>query len=506
MPITTGQARTDLYGKGKGEAQTFERQQADFMHREDRAAKQVASKAAAKQKAKQKRQDDLTGIASKVGTQKVMPGEEAQFVADTDAIYQMAMDMTAEGGDVSPQDKMKLMASVNQLNRKADISQDSRKYYEGLVGTYDENKHWEADLDASMDFFKTSQGDHTTRMTLPEKMDMSDVVNDLRTDAAHELTRKKQKGVAELTKDEAKGFVANRLSDPKVMHNVKRQMEEDGLGVYEEITDEMALDNFATDELLTMMAGRTTPVPPSDFTAGTGRSTKLHDFTFNPATGFGTITPPAEKRDQVHEEIVKGRPVSFKNPKPHFNKEGKLDGGTYIQLPTGEKSDKNKAYLTTVKTERTAELKEAREEGATDQEIRNITERYQKKMAKLPYPGKTVILTGKNAIDNLLKTAYNMDVEDVLAKKGGAANYIEVQTDVWQDKDYVYEDIEEYYETNKLRGVGKGQLKREWEKGMIRDGSKINKKATSKWDDTKWNSLKPGESMIGPDGKTYIKK
>lgn len=487
MAIDTKQARTDLFGIGKGEAQVFTEQQADLMEREGRREKIQASKDAAqkvatakKTTAKKKREDSLLKAAADAAAFRTKPGDQAMMERESAAIYDRAVDIVA-GGDIDSIAQGNLFRDIAKLGSYADDSAAQYDVIKDQYAKYSEGEHHAAGID-ELDRISNMEGGHNLNPALTKVVDVDKAFKEgpyrMAQDRLNNLVQGQLKAITPVDADVmVESWVR---SDPAMASSMAQQMLEDpNYTGSKDITIEDVIANQQELRSASLVDESQRNIPQSEKDAAAGiRSTKKPDVTFNPADNTATITPPAEKKDQIHEGTVNGKDVSFMNPMAKFDKDGKLMGGTYIEMPVGAKKQENKIYISNLKSQRSTEIKDA----LGDQDlIESIYTRYSQRLKELPNPGKTVIITGKNKIDNLIKIAYNIDIEEVLKQRGGEANFATVQTDIWHDKSYVYESVDEYMELNKLRAP-RETLRDEWKKGQMYVGARgeINKGSKEK--------------------------
>lgn len=135
--VTTGEARTDLYGLGKGDAQVF-----DFSAIERRNAlnqQLAAQEKAAKQKQDQAREDEIMNnlaVASKVA---IRPNDQKYFAEQQQGLYDYVeknIDKLRKG-DASA--TMEFQRMFGKLNTEAEISKNAREFAEAEFQKYNAN-------------------------------------------------------------------------------------------------------------------------------------------------------------------------------------------------------------------------------------------------------------------------------------------------------------------------------------------------------------------------------
>jgi len=482
--LNTGQARTDLYGIDKGEAQVFDNK--DYMAREERGAKFEQAKALQKQKQAADRQDDLLKSMAKVGGAKVKPGDLPLFTKDTQALYNKAVSSFDANGNISNKDYLDLMAQSQDLSMRAEASKNHREAIETEMRKYNPNQHYDAEYKRLQELYN-QEGGYGELPSLQERVNINDYTNKVLVPEAEKEVARRGYGTHSLTDTEAIDMLDRSYkSDPNLQFQVQRQASED-LG--KNATPDEAREWWVNNQKDRLKFKVTHERPASTNINVGGVNPKLPDFVYDPEEGIAKITPPADKKDVVNEVVVGGKTLKYKTPNPRFDSKGNLVGGEYIQTPTTEQQKDNKRYIDIQETLRDNEIDNA----DTEKEIQAIYDKYDPIIAKVPYPEKVIQTNDKNEIDKLIKIAYGVKAEGVMKGDKSGVNYVEASENKPKTiGGKTYNSFLEYYEANKSNKQ-KITLRDEWNRGN-------NNKAETKDVLTK-GVVVNGYKYIGGDSK-----
>ena len=223
--LNTGQARTDLYGIDKGEAQVFDNK--DYMAREERGAKFEQAKALQKQKQAADRQDDLLKSMAKVGGAKVKPGDLPLFTKDTQALYNKAVSSFDANGNISNKDYLDLMAQSQDLSMRAEASKNHREAIETEMRKYNPNQHYDAEYKRLQELYN-QEGGYGELPSLQERVNINDYTNKVLVPEAEKEVARRGYGTHSLTDTEAIDMLDRSYkSDPNLQFQVQRQASED---------------------------------------------------------------------------------------------------------------------------------------------------------------------------------------------------------------------------------------------------------------------------------------
>ena len=467
--LNTGQARTDLYGIDKGEAQVFDNK--DYMAREERGAKFEQAKALQKQKQAADRQDETLKELSKLGSYKLKEGDMPGAAKDTQDIRDMTFNAMDVNGNMSNQDYLNIWTKANELKTKYELSQAARTqaFQESQKYQANPGKYFEKDVEA-LKAWQKRPGEYSSIPSLREKVNVvediqksGDFLKDQLTNMGYGThyagqTIKLPNGQS-YTVPTREQVVRGRMDDKQVYDTVEEEFIRD-MGVAPKGKDEViAYAEKKYAPFLMALAEKERPAS-TNINVG-GVNPKLPDFVYDPEEGIAKITPPADKKDVVNEVVVGGKTLKYKTPNPRFDSKGNLVGGEYIQTPTTEQQKDNKRYIDIQETLRDNEIDNA----DTEKEIQAIYDKYDPIIAKVPYPEKVIQTNDKNEIDKLIKIAYGVKAEDIMKGNKSGVNYVEASKNKPKTiGGKTYNSFLEYYEANKSNKQ-KITLRDEWNRG-----------------------------------------
>lgn len=295
MALDTRQARTDLYAQGTGESQVFDTQQSDFMEREGRQAKFKEQRQQTKVAGDKKRRDELLSTVAKSSGYNVKPGDVEYFRKASADLYDTTLKAISENGTATDADYLKITSLANQIAAEAGYSKQQKESLEKTFADYNENTMFQADFDAAKEAYTSEKG-WSNQFSTPERVNWGDFqkefINEVKLDLGAKVGR-----ASETTPEEVKAMAANKMnSNPAVMHSTKREMEEQGLGDANTITDQEAVDFRVTPEFLSVFTQRDVdPTPSGQSGGGFAQEQKKPIVTYNSETGSITVNHPAAK-------------------------------------------------------------------------------------------------------------------------------------------------------------------------------------------------------------------
>lgn len=424
--IDTGQARTDLYGIGKGGAQVI-----DLSPLREQAAQDRKENFVRKQQEAKDSEDRVNDIATDVnGLNKlaVLDRERPMFAQRQAEVYDY---VKSNIGKIKSGDTNALLAvkqKINSLYTDAEQSKNTREQlekYSNEMLTKGMDKYRKQSTDYLNDFI--SNPEHNGNYSfdpgkINERYDLVSYINKDLVDYAHQQAPN-NRGYKTNTPEQRKQMITEAItSDP-----IKLQAAND---LYDQATDKLG----ASD--------------PIEYAARKYEKNLL-----------------VNDKPQLSEWEVNGGGDKAKAPKVN---------GRFVDYDNG-KSRFQFEYANTSETP-TLTVKDPKSKGATVQ-VKPLAVNYDGDHARLEVT--TVPEAGSDEKGHTIELDYQQTA-DIMKNKYGIDNVFKLKHHMNPESANVT------YDSGTGSAKASGDTQADWNK--------------------KWTALKPGEKMVGPDGKTYIKK
>jgi hypothetical protein len=351
--LDTGQARTDLYGIGKGEAQIFDL--SDIAEQAKLAKKEKLAKEAEKQKAGEARNVYAQNLLKTTYKGDVLPSEQNYFAGEAAKIKENLLKKMSVSGYVNQADVLDIEQSIADLSQKAGISKNYREFLETQIkeiGKTGENKYAKEDIESLTNAYgRTNPEDIGVNYKLAPispLVNVNERVNSVLGPIADDM--KKQSGrVTKLTIDEAKSIADKDISDPSMAAGIDklyRNMSEEGKRGAKNYKDWYI-------ETVAPMLVRNDRTPSSQwevYGAGGGGAKKAGAtdvLVTRNSDGSAKVTVPGKKNEAVEITGAPGqtKKLTIISPDADYDKNGQLIGGTAIDLMVrAENERKAKIY------------------------------------------------------------------------------------------------------------------------------------------------------------------
>lgn len=213
--VDPNQARTDLYGIGKGLAQVVD------LSPTRRAAEISQARADKKLEDERAREENLIANISALGKGDVRPNDLGYFADKQRAVYDLAKNKFVKSkGNLSIDDQLEIEMAVNAIKQEAFVSKDAREQaeqYQKAAILNPEKYDDPTEVQAINDFLYNpgKAGQWGDMPTLTQRYDYGQhVIKDLLPAAEQYAAHNSQRGYEVHTIDQAKQMIANDLNDP----------------------------------------------------------------------------------------------------------------------------------------------------------------------------------------------------------------------------------------------------------------------------------------------------
>jgi len=303
MAIDPRQARTDIYGQGKGEAQVFQSQQRDLLVREARqvaeqqaTAKAIAKKQAATAKATGKLQKESREKLSDIRQTRVKSGDLGDITEGTKLLQEKFRGAVGPGGKVDPvkfdqaiayADNLALWANNSAAQKEDIFKKKESAFYQGEIDALDE--------------LERSPGRHIERLPATGQFDIRD---DLKSNVVPFIQDKIKTGGYGTTffrLPQAEKEVEDRWnSNPafKMQGQAEFVSENPEVEPTEEKVKRFTIDKHAP----VLVAEYTKNLPIAYIGGGPVKEADKPIVTYNPVSGAMTVDQPAAK-DQADRTV-----------------------------------------------------------------------------------------------------------------------------------------------------------------------------------------------------------
>lgn len=228
--VTTGEARTDLYGQGKGLAQVIDTSITEDAINAKKKMDFERQQSAEKQKAK--REDEIMGNLAAMGKVAVRPNDLEYFAGKQKELYDFVENNVDKlrSGDASAM--MQYQRMLGGIQTEAELSKNAREYAEQTIQKYNQNpsgyrkKSLERVLGFVGDPAKAGNWD-VSGVQLQENINYMDRVKSVLSPIATSAAQDPSGRMKVFNIDRAKELVANDVqSDPLVFSQIADDLED----------------------------------------------------------------------------------------------------------------------------------------------------------------------------------------------------------------------------------------------------------------------------------------
>jgi len=352
MPkIDTGQARTDLYGQGKGEAQVFGNQ--DVMARENRKARLDFAKGQQATRAKAKKQKDLFDIVSKAGGKGVKPGDMKYFQESSQGLYDMVLKAVGTDGSIDNASFLRIQQAANQLTGEAEMSKNQREALEATLSSHDDTLDYAEEAEEATRLYNT-QGEWGKNIQNVKRLDVNKFTKDILESEAKAAVDTGEIGTREFTAEDASASL-DRIweANPILQDNFLRQSKAATVEEAKELYKSQQAPRFVKKKFKQARAAK-----DKDFfkTAAGRKATK--NVTISDDGRMTTNTGTTSETPLISNVIIDGESQTVRPPDIIFNDKGEVIGGEVAILPTPEQKKENAAIDAINKKNKIAEIEE----------------------------------------------------------------------------------------------------------------------------------------------------
>lgn len=222
--INTGQARTDLYGRDKGDAVWFDNQIA-VKGLSEQNARDYADKQA-KDLAKAIKREGLAS-ATQIGIGKVKPSDLNYFIDKQKKLSDYLTSKITVNNELAISDEVEFNKMVAELEAEIAQSEGQAAILSNQLKEGDENKHTRSSLNALKRAYGEIQGQWGEVPILTDKVDLSNYTKSVLQPMVENIVKTQRRGVEEFTPQEVNELLANTFNSNSTIQNQVQDAFED---------------------------------------------------------------------------------------------------------------------------------------------------------------------------------------------------------------------------------------------------------------------------------------